>query len=93
MPVAEAMASGVPVITCNTTALPEVAGDGALLVDPLSEPALTHAMATLLNDADLRASLVRAGLRHVRQFDWEQSAAVMLAAFRKHLSRNQRCAT
>lgn len=84
MPVAEAMASGVPVITSNTTSLPEVAGPGALLVDPTSPEQLMHAMARLLADAGLRAHLVQAGLQHVRQFDWQASAAVFVAALRRH---------
>ena len=65
------MASGVPVITSNTSSLPEVAGDGALLVDPQSPEALGAAMARLLADAALRERLVQAGLQHVRQFNWQ----------------------
>ncbi len=84
MPVAEAMASGVPVITSDTTSLPEVAGPGALLVDPRSPDALAQAMARLLADGGLRQRLVQAGLQHVRQFDWPASAAVFVAALRRH---------
>ncbi|MDO9073338.1 MAG: glycosyltransferase family 1 protein [Rubrivivax sp.] len=84
MPVAEAMASGVPVITSNTTALPEVAGPGALLVDPSSPEQLAQAMARLLVDADGRRRLVQVGLQHVRQFDWQASAATFVAALRRH---------
>jgi len=84
MPVAEAMASGVPVITSNTTSLPEVAGAGALLVDPASPELLAQAMARALADAGLRARMVQAGLQHVRQFDWHASAAVFVAAVRRH---------
>ena len=84
MPVAEAMASGVPVITSNTTSLPEVAGPGALLVDPTSPEALANAMTRLLSDAGLRDSLVTAGLQHVRRFDWQVSAAVLVASLRRH---------
>jgi glycosyltransferase involved in cell wall biosynthesis len=86
MPVAEAAASGVPVITSDTSSLPEVAGGGALLVDPGSPEALAQAMATLLADADLRARLVREGLRHVRQFDWQRSAQAFLAELRRHFA-------
>lgn len=84
MPVAEAMASGVPVITSNTTSLPEVAAPGALLVDPGSPEQLAQAMARLLADAELCQRLVQAGLQHVRQFDWQASAAVFVAALRRH---------
>ncbi len=86
MPVAEAMASGVPVITSNTSSLPEVAGDGALLVDPSSQEALRAAMARVLSDRALGARLVAAGLQHVQQFNWQRSAAVFVAALRRHFA-------
>lgn len=86
MPVAEAMASGVPVVTSNTSSLPEVAGAGALLVDPHSPEALAAAMVQLLADAALRERLVQAGLQHVRQFNWQSSAAVFVAALRRHFA-------
>lgn len=87
MPVAEAMASGVPVITSNTTSLPEVAGPGALLVDPASPEQLAQAMARLIADTELCQRLVQAGLQHVRQFDWQASAAVFVAALRRHFQQ------
>jgi glycosyltransferase involved in cell wall biosynthesis len=90
MPVAEAMASGVPVVTSNTTSLPEVAGAGALLVDPHSADALAAALRQLLGDSALRASLVAAGLAQVHQFDWEQSAGVLLAAVRASIDPTRR---
>lgn len=89
MPVAEAMASGVPVITSNTTSLPEVAGAGALLVDPASPELLAQAMARALADADLRGRMVQAGLQHVRQFDWSRAAAVFVAAVRHHFQEGR----
>ena len=88
MPVAEAMASGVPVITSNTTALPEVAGPGALLVSPGADADLAQAMARVLVDTALCQRLVAAGLLHVRQFDWAVSAAVLLAAVRRQLAKD-----
>lgn len=87
MPVAEAVASGVPVITSDTTSLPEVAGNGALLVDPTSVEALARAITLALNDASLRARLVNDGLRHVRQFDWHHSALVFVTALRHQFFR------
>lgn len=84
MPVAEAMASGVPVVTSGTTSLPQVAGPGAQLVDPSSPEQLAQAMAQVLADAGLRQRLVQDGLQHVRQFDWQVSAAVFVAAVRRH---------
>ena len=90
MQVAEAMASGVPVITSNTTSLPEVAGDGALLVDPSSVEALAQALQQLLSNSALRERLVTAGLMHVRQFDWEHSATVLLTEVRAEIGRDRK---
>lgn len=82
MPVAEAMASGVPVITSNTTSLPEVAGKGALLVDPLSDASIGEAMLAVLHNDALRERLVADALVHVKKFDWEASARTLLESVR-----------
>ncbi|MGR6807368.1 glycosyltransferase family 4 protein [Sphaerotilus natans] len=87
MPVAEAMASGVPVITSNTTSLPEVAGGSALLIDPTSVQQLHAAMQQLIEDSNLRRHLSQVGLAQVQKFDWEQSASVLLASMRNFLSK------
>lgn len=79
MPVAEAMASGVPVITSNTTSLPEVAGDGALLFNPSSADELFETMkkALAMSEAE-RAQLVQRALARVEQFAWQRSAGVLM---------------
>lgn len=74
LPVLEAMACGTPVITSTTTALPEVAGDAALLVDPLQEGAIAAAMERLFMDDTLSAQLREKGLQRARQFSWEAVA-------------------
>jgi glycosyltransferase involved in cell wall biosynthesis len=68
LPVAEAMALGVPVACSNTTALPEVAGEAALLFDPRLPGPMARALVSLSTDAPLRASLVAAGARRARAF-------------------------
>lgn len=87
MPVAEALASGVPVITSNTTSLPEVAGDAALLVPPTDAGALARAIERVLNEPALAPSMIASGLARVQRFDWAASARVLLAALRRHLAR------
>ena len=74
MPVLEAMACGAPVITSKTTALGEVAGDAALLVDPRNARELADAMVQVLEDDALRATLKSRGFARVKQFTWAQSA-------------------
>lgn len=74
MPVLEAMACGTPVITSTMSSLPEVAGDAALLVDPLDTNAIAWAIMRLCDDENLRTDLRWRGLARVRQFTWEECA-------------------
>ena len=75
LPVLEAMACGTPVVTANATALPEVAGDAALLVDPTSVEQIAGAMEQVINDTSLRLQLRERGRARVAQFSWVNSAA------------------
>jgi glycosyltransferase involved in cell wall biosynthesis len=78
MPVVEAMAAGVPVVTSNTTALPEVVGStGGILVDPTNIIELSAAMNRVLNDSDLRVRLGNAGQDRARLFDWNKPALLV----------------
>ena len=79
IPVLEAGACGVPVITSNTSSLPEVAGDAALLVDPHDVDAIAEAMNRLVTDETLRAELSRRGQANVQRFSWEKCARETLA--------------
>jgi glycosyltransferase involved in cell wall biosynthesis len=69
----EAMASGTPVVTSNVSSLPEVAGNAALLVDPLDPEMIGDAIYRVLTDDGLRCDLRQKGLARARQFSWEQS--------------------
>ena len=75
LPPLEAMAAGAPVVTSNTSSLPEVVGDAALLIDPMDPRAIATAMARILDDPTLRADLVRRGRERVKTFSWERSVA------------------
>lgn len=74
LPVLEAMACGTPVITSNCTSLPEVAGNAALLVDPLNTQELWIAIERLEKDTILREYLVEKGFERARLFTWERTA-------------------
>lgn len=74
LPVLEAMACGIPVLSSNVTSLPEVAGDAALLVDPYDVEALAAGLDQLLADEVLRQDLSRRGLERAAQFTWERTA-------------------
>ncbi len=81
LPVVEAMASGVPVITSAVGAPAEAAGGAALLVDPLSADDIAAAMRTIACDVDLRADLRRLGLRRAGELSWATSARETLAVY------------
>jgi glycosyltransferase involved in cell wall biosynthesis len=74
LPALEAMACGTPVITSNTTSLPEVAGEEAFLVDPTDADELCEAMSTILSDHSLREELRRKGLARAGEFSWKRCA-------------------
>lgn len=79
LPVLEAQLHGVPVMTANNSALPEIAGDAALLVDPTDVDAIANAMLQLSQDEPLRQRLIAAGYENVKRFSWEKAARETLA--------------
>jgi len=83
MPVLEAMDAGIPVIAGNRSALPEVCGDAADLVDPLSEQQLAAALVRLATDESHRTELVARGARHAKKFRWEDAVAKTLDVYRE----------
>jgi glycosyltransferase involved in cell wall biosynthesis len=74
MPILEAMDKGLPVITSNTGALAEVAGDAALLVNPHNPDTIAAAMMRIASDPQLKAALIERGNERARQFSWEKTA-------------------
>jgi glycosyltransferase involved in cell wall biosynthesis len=83
IPVLEAMAHGVPVITSNRPALLEAAGDAALLVDPHRTEDLACALDRLIRDPDLREQYARRGLARAQLYTWERSVAATYAVYRE----------
>ncbi|QNQ62039.1 glycosyltransferase family 4 protein [Brucella sp. 6810] len=80
-PIIEANAMGIPVLTSNTSSMPEVAGDAALLVDPQNVDALTCAMRRLASDEHLLRHLAARSRLNAARFDWHKSAAEMIKIF------------
>lgn len=79
LPLVEAMAYGLPILTGNGSSMPEVAGDAAITVDPLDVDAMARGLETLFLDEDVRARLAAAGRERMRLFDWDAAAAGLLA--------------
>jgi len=81
LPILEAMGCGVPVITSNTSSMPEVAGDAAVLVDPTKPETLALAMASVLTDEALREKLRQKGIARARGFSWDAVARKTLEVY------------
>ena len=82
IPPLEAMACGVPVITSDTTSLPEVIGDAGQMVPPDDIRALSRAMERILKDPDLQSNMRAKGLLRAQHFSWTQTAAQILEIYR-----------
>ncbi len=80
LPPLEAMASGVPCVVSNATALPEVCGDAARYVDARSPASIAAGIDDVLGSSDLRGSLERRGVARAAEFTWRASAAALVAA-------------
>jgi len=83
IPMLEAMACGIPVITSNTSSMPEVGGDAALFIDPYKPEEITQAMNKLLIDKSLRESLILRGFENARKFSWRAMAENVLSLYQE----------
>lgn len=81
LPPLEAMACGTPVITSNTSSLPEVVGKAAILIDPLSEMELREAIMKVLENPEMRTKMASMGLERASMFSWEKTARETLNAY------------
>ncbi len=83
LPVLESQKLGVPVLTSNTSSLPEVAGKGALFVDPYNLESIAYGMEAIAFDNKLRQELIKKGLENIQRFSWENAAQKLLSVFQK----------
>lgn len=81
MPVAEAMAVGVPVVASNRGSLPEVIGDGGLCVDPDDVSAIAQAVNMILTDDELRGSIIQKGFKKAQEYTWENAVSALISLF------------
>jgi glycosyltransferase involved in cell wall biosynthesis len=81
LPILEAMACGVPVITSNTSSMPEVAGDAAEIIDPFNFKDLAGGICKLIGDQNMRSEYSRRGLERAKRFTWRKSAEQLLSIY------------
>lgn len=87
LPPLEAMQCGIPVITSNTSSLPEVVGEAGIMVDPKDGDALSQAMLNVCSSSSLRESLSQKSLEQAQLFSWDKTATATIAAYRTALQR------
>jgi len=85
LPGLEAMANGAPVVSSNTTSLPEVHGDAAHYFDPENVKDMTRAISDVLDDEELRADLIKRGHKQLKKFSWSKMAKQTLDVYRSSL--------
>lgn len=83
LPVLEAMACHCPVIACRATALPEVVGQAGILVEPGDSEGFAQAIFRLAQDSIMRHRLIETGIKHIQEFSWQRSAAILFDLLRK----------
>jgi glycosyltransferase involved in cell wall biosynthesis len=79
------MASGTPVITSKISSMPEIAGDAAILIDPLSPPSIAEALLEILGNEDLRQDKIQDGLLNSKRFSWDITAEKVLGIYERIL--------
>jgi glycosyltransferase involved in cell wall biosynthesis len=85
LPVLEAMTLGAPVVASNTSSLPEVTGDAAILIDPNEPNNLAEAIWEVSNNSQMRQKLIQKGKERAKQYSWQQNAWETLKAYRSLL--------
>ena len=86
IPIIEAFQSGVPVITSNTTSMPEIARDAAMVVDPTDVSAISAAMVQLAESPELRKQLIAKGKERAKQFTWQVTADRLWSSIEKAIA-------
>jgi glycosyltransferase involved in cell wall biosynthesis len=86
LPILEAMACGTPVVTSNTSSMPELAGEAARYFDPHDTQGVADAIAAVLEDTQLRAEMRERGLAQAARFSWQRTARETLAVYERLLA-------
>lgn len=90
IPILEGMACGVPVITSNTSSMPEIAGDAAAIVDPAKPKEIANAIEKILSDQDYRLALCEKGIERAKMFSWRNMASSYLDLYKHVVSETKK---
>lgn len=90
LPILEAQACGVPVITSNISSMPEVAGKGALMVDPYSVENISQAIKKIINNQEIRQNFIKDGFENVKKFSWKKTAEATVKVYQKSIKHFQK---
>ena len=88
IPMLEAMRCGVPVITSNTSSMPEVSGNAAFIIDPYKPNEITNAIIELINNEELRTDLIQKGIKQSKKFSWRNMAKEVLSLYKTVYEQN-----
>lgn len=86
LPPLEAMACGAPVISSQTSSLPEVVGDAGVLIDPLNVDEIAESLRRVLEDREFSEGLAQQGIRRAAGFSWKRTAAETIGVYRRALA-------
>lgn len=86
LPILEAFASGVPVITAKVTSIPEIAGQSAILIEPHNQENLSLSMEKICFDDDLRNDLIEKGFERAKLFSWQKTSNQTLDVYKELLN-------
>lgn len=87
LPILEAMACGTPVVTSNTSSLSEVGGDAAIYADPTNISAISSSLKKVIEDKDLRETMIKKGLLQAKKFSWEKAAKETAEVYQEVFSK------
>jgi glycosyltransferase involved in cell wall biosynthesis len=87
MPILEAMSCDIPVITSRLSAMPEIAGDAAIFIDPYSSNSIFSAMLEIQTNHNLKKELILKGHENVKRFSWDNSASIFWESIMKTIEK------
>ena len=83
LPLVEAMASRVPVVTSNVSSMPEVVGNAGITIEPKDADSLAEAIEKVISDSKLRENMIKMGIKQIEKFNWRDTAKKTLEVYKR----------